>query len=152
MTDMSADLPTFPSPPASRAYVHRACGSVTVVDGEDFQGLCHPYLGLVPTTRCVHCNKQGPLRDFTWADTGESISDYRKRLRAAAPAHWRVIHPLTKLLVLVLPVLGFLAGRAIATERTVLLPAIGVVVGLVVGAMAFGIGVAMHDRDYRVYR
>lgn len=45
-----------------------------------------------------------------------------------------------------------MAGRAIATERTVLLPATGVVVGLVLGAMTFGIGVATHDRDYRIYR
>ena len=149
---MAADLPTFSSPPTSRAYVHRVCGRMTVVDGEDFEGLCHPYFGLFPTTRCVHCNKQGPLRDFVWPDTGESIADYRKRIRAAVPAHWRLIHPLTKLLILVLPMLGFMAGRAIATERTVLLPAVGVVVGLVVGAMSFAIGVAVHDRDYRIYR
>ena len=93
-----------------------------MVDGEHYVGLCHPYFGFVPTTRCVRCDRQGPLRDFTWADTGESISDYRRRIRAAVPAHWRVIHPLTKQLVLVLPVLEFMAGRALTTERTVLLP------------------------------
>ena len=149
---MATDLPTFPSPPTARAYVHRECQRTTVVDGEHFEGPCHPYFGLFPTTRCVHCNKQGPLWNFAWADTGESISDYRLRIRAAVPAQWHVIHPLTKLLILVLPVLGLLGGRAIATERTLLLPVAGVVVGLVAGAMAFGIGVAMHDRDYRVYR
>ena len=149
---MPAELPTFPSAPASRAYVHRECRKTTVVDGEEYEGLCHPYFGLFPTTRCVHCHKQGPLRDFAWADTGESIADYRRRVRAAVPAHWRVIHPLTKLLIVVLPVLGLLAGRAIADQRTVLLPAAGVVVGLVLGAMAFGIGVALHDRDSRIYR
>ena len=149
---MTTDLPTFPSSPTARAYVHRDCQKMTVVDGEEYEGLCHPYLGLVPTTRCVHCDKQGPLRDFAWADTGESIADYRRRIRAAVPAHWRVIHPLTKLLVLVLPVMGFMAGRAIATQRTVLLPIVGVVVGLVAGLMAFGIGVALNDRDYRIYR
>ena len=63
-----------------------------------------------------------------------------------------MIHPLTKLLVLVFPVLGFMVGRAIATERTVLVPAVGVVVGFVAGVMAFGIGFQLHERDYRIYR
>jgi hypothetical protein len=71
--------------PTSRTYIHNRCNGGTVVSGGDFQTLANPF-AFSSGTMCVTCNKGVPLKDVAWADTGEPIATYRRRLRAAAPA------------------------------------------------------------------
>lgn len=148
----SSPYPTFPGPPASRAYVHMTCGSQTVVDGDDYQGLCHPYVGLVPRTLCVACGQARPLREFAWADTGESLDHYRRRLRGLVPLAWRVIHPLTRWLLLLLPIIGIAAARAWMPHRPLLGPVLGFFAGLVLGLVCAATAMTVDDRDFRRFR
>ena len=146
--------PQFPTPPSSRTYVHRACGQVTYVDGEHFEGLCNPFTGLFGvSTLCTSCSQQRPLSEFAWQDTGEALDRYRKRLRGAAPAGRVVLDVLSRVLAFFgLPAAGALIGYWIADERVVLLPIVGAVVGFVVGVVIAGLVMAADTRDYTRYR
>ena len=146
--------PQFPAPPRSRAYVHQACGQVTCVDGEHFQGLCNPFTGLFGvSTFCVTCGRQAPLGEFAWQDTGEALDRYRKRLRGAAPAGRVALDVASRFLAVVgLPLAGALLGYWAADEHVILLPLVGGVAGFVAGAIAAGLVMAADTRDYTVYR
>jgi hypothetical protein len=76
----------MPSPqePDGRVYLHAECGQQTLVSGNDFSRLANPF-SLVTQTFCVSCRRHAPLGEVSWADTGEVIRDYRRRLRAEAP-------------------------------------------------------------------
>jgi hypothetical protein len=75
----------FPEVPEARNYVHETCGGTTVVSGDEYRALCHPFLG-VRETFCATCQTYDRLARFGWADTGEPLSDYRARVRRAQPA------------------------------------------------------------------
>jgi hypothetical protein len=114
--------------PDSRPYVHKRCGEVTVVSGNDFRRLANPF-DFVPQTYCVACEEMVGLDTVAWDDTGETISRYRRRLRAAAPVSLKlfswVICPLGG------AALGAGAGWLFTTHR-VTGAFIGAFVGLVV--------------------
>ncbi len=72
-------------PPAARSYRHRECGALTKVGGDRFRELANPFC-LMQSIDCKACQFTSiPLRLIEWADTGEDLASYRKRLRAAAP-------------------------------------------------------------------
>lgn len=68
----------------SRVYVHNGCGGETVISGNDFDRLANPF-GFGGSTLCCACRRYVRLKDVAWADTGEPISEYRRRLRSSAP-------------------------------------------------------------------
>jgi hypothetical protein len=76
--------------PDSRPYVHDRCGQITVVSGHDFSRLANPF-AFVSQTYCVVCQTFVSLRSVAWADTGESIAAYRRRLRAEAPMSLKLV-------------------------------------------------------------
>lgn len=87
MTQLPPNVPT----PDSRAYVHTACGSGTVISGWQFKRLSDPF-SLVQETYCVECESHFPMNQVAWTDTGEMLNDYRDRQWAATPAfvrYWR---------------------------------------------------------------
>jgi hypothetical protein len=55
---------------------------------------------------CCACNKGVPLKEVSWADTGETIADYRRRHRREAP-------PALKMAGWLLPLIFGLIGAAI---------------------------------------
>src|SRR5262249_28041552 len=67
-------------PPVSRAYEHRSCHAVTVASGDDLVRLECPFRPL-DETYCCRCQDFVPLDDVRWADSGEVISAYRRRLK-----------------------------------------------------------------------
>jgi hypothetical protein len=71
--------------PTGRVYVHRRCGELTQVSGGDYTHICDPFWPCTGTF-CCGCNDMVSLSDVRWEDTGEPISDYRRRLRAETPA------------------------------------------------------------------
>src|SRR5687767_4346201 len=109
---LAGNLPTFPSTPASRAYTHSSCGNNTIVDDWAFAAICDPYY-TTSGTICSACSRPFPLDEFAWADTGENIEAYRKRLKSFVPPEYGKAQALKKLrlaLFILLP----LAGVAIA--------------------------------------
>jgi hypothetical protein len=76
--------------PDSRPYIHDRCGQVTVVSGNDFTRLVNPFT-FVSQTYCVGCQGFASLRSVAWADTGESIAAYRRRLRGEAPQSLKLV-------------------------------------------------------------
>jgi hypothetical protein len=64
-------------------YYHPACGKDTVVSGDEFVMLECPFRN-VDATFCCSCNDFFALDPVFWTDTGEKISDYRKRLAESA--------------------------------------------------------------------
>lgn len=110
-----------------RGYIHRRCGSETVISGRHFVGLCNPFAPCSGTI-CMECGPDS-TKNFVWADTGESVSRYRRRLRRASPG-------LTALNWLVAPAIGALIG-AIALSgvegpnlSSTVASAVGAVVGI----------------------
>ncbi|MCO6042570.1 hypothetical protein NG895_01490 [Aeoliella sp. ICT_H6.2] len=89
---------------SGRPYVHQKCGTTTVINEGHFATLCNPF-NVCLGTICANCGP-GSLKDFHWEDTGESISDYRKRLRCEAPL-WAVWYWLFA------PILGAAIGAAV---------------------------------------
>jgi hypothetical protein len=71
-------------PNVSRAYRHRGCGEVTVVSGDDLVLLECPFRP-VESTVCCRCEGYVPLDSVEWADSGELISTYRRRVKASVP-------------------------------------------------------------------
>ena len=72
-----------PEIPDSRPYRHKNCGTVTVVNGTEFELLADPFSEM-GRTMCSSCNDYFPITEYEWADTGETISDYCKRHSARA--------------------------------------------------------------------
>jgi hypothetical protein len=138
-----------------RAYVHAACGSATVVSGNDYTRLVDPY-SAVQMTFCVRCSNFALLTDVAWRDTGETIADYRRRMREETPTAiklWRF---------LLGPALGALAGAAVGFVLTLMFGvaakawAGGLVGGLLGAGVAFGLMPALIRAiahfDYRRVR
>jgi hypothetical protein len=64
--------------PFSRTYVHSQCGLETTVSGQAFEVVSNP-MSSMEQTQCSICGKMDPITEFTWADTGETLSDYYAR-------------------------------------------------------------------------
>jgi hypothetical protein len=76
--------------PSWRAYRHSACGSTTVVSGDDYVLLECPFRP-VSGTFCCGCKRFVPLDEVKWADSGETIAAYRKRVASTVP-FWRKVY------------------------------------------------------------
>jgi hypothetical protein len=118
------------SAPTERAYIHQACGGTTVVSGNDFSRLANPF-AFVSSTVCATCKTAASLGTFSWADTGESLTAYRRRLRRTAPLALKicgwVVAPLVAL------ALGAGIGWLVA-RQDIKGPIIGGFLGLLIGA------------------
>ena len=145
---------TFPATPDGRTYVHLDCGQQTHVDGDDFRGLCDPVGGLLPVrTFCTHCGRLDPVDRFAWADTNESLADYRRRLRSTLSPWYVAKRRLLLLggLLLVPAALAYGAARLIPTHPIIAGTA-GFLVGLLIGLMALGAHLGAAETDFRRYR
>jgi hypothetical protein len=90
-------------------YLHRQCGSLTEISGHNFLRLANPF-AVVSETICSGCGKAVPIRQVEWADTGENIAAYRRRLRSAMPLGRRLFF--LSLGFVSGAVVGFLCGFA----------------------------------------
>src|SRR5947207_15171392 len=75
--------------PTHRVYVHTLCGGHTATSGAEFVQLTDPFLPCTATF-CSQCRKMALLTDVSWSATGESVIEYRSRVRAEAPTMVRV--------------------------------------------------------------
>lgn len=86
---------------SSRTYLHRVCGEVTQIADSptdiDYTLMCNPFQH-VRATYCMSCGRAGPLGQFEWIETGETLADYRKRIRKSVPAWLWAVHYLIGLL------------------------------------------------------
>ena len=146
--------PEFAKPQARRVYVHARCGAPTVVDGEEYAGLCNPFTGLLGvSTRCVKCHQQRPLREFAWKDTRERLDLYRRRLRGTIPVPILIGQYAIKLFgALGMPMLGALAGWSLSGGDSIVWPTAGGVAGLVIGLLSIGIVMALDKLDFTRFR
>jgi hypothetical protein len=99
-----------PRLPTARAYRHQQCGSLTEISGNDFLRLANPF-SVVGQTICCTCQRAIPIRQVTWADTGENVATYRKRLRRAMPLGRRLFF--SCLGSIIGAIAGFLCGYLI---------------------------------------
>lgn len=111
-----------------RPYVHKKCGQVTVISGSDFVGLCNPFEPCMGTI-CASCGGPDSTSQFAWADTEESISDYRARLRAAAPASLKIWN------YVISPLVGAGVGGIVGAMLDPKNPLAGGSIGAAVGAL-----------------
>ena len=77
-------------PPVSRAYEHKSCKAVTVASGDDLVRLECAFRPL-DGTYCCRCQDFVDLDEVRWADTGETISAYRRRLKKSV-GFWRSLY------------------------------------------------------------
>lgn len=70
--------------PNSRTYFHKRCREATTVSDNDFTHITHPFIRCTGTYCCT-CRKHDSLTEFTWVETGETIKEYRRRMRAESP-------------------------------------------------------------------
>lgn len=102
-------------------------------------------------TYCTQCRNHFPLSAFVWADTGESITAYRKRLRTTAPSGIKLcawyLGPAIEMAV------GALVGVVLilsGVEFHRLLFLVFMIFGLVLGyAIGLWIGQSIWGIDYR---
>lgn len=77
-------MESTPQPPDARPIRHKGCDRVTEVSGNDLHVLTNPYSGAF-SFRCAHCAKSDYISGFAWADTGEDLVAYRKRVKKFTP-------------------------------------------------------------------
>jgi hypothetical protein len=77
-------------PSLSRAYEHKSCHAVTVASGDDLVRLECPFRPL-DAAYCCRCQDFVPLDHVRWADSGETVSTYRQRLKASV-GFWRRLY------------------------------------------------------------
>ncbi len=70
----------------SRNYIHSACKAATKVSGDHYVMLECPFRR-VTHTFCPTCNKEVPLEEVEWADSGHRISEYRREI-ASGVTFW----------------------------------------------------------------
>ncbi len=146
----------FAALPPGRMYLHTRCGSRTRVSGGDYTHICDPFWPCT-STYCCKCAGFAPLTEVVWADTGETVAAYRRRLAAETPGLlkiWRAGG-------------GFLVGAALGAGIALLVALVAQVqrqqlVGIVSGGAAVGALVCyfvgtiilnrVHGIDYRRMR
>lgn len=131
-----AEFPPFPTPLASRAYVHDRCGGTTEVDGGHFKATASPVPGMT-RMMCVECGGMFPVGEFRWEDTGEPLPSYYARYagRVSPAVAWACGSAAGKVAV----ALGAAAGVGLGVAVGF---AAGAVWGVVAGAVAAAVGMA----------
>jgi hypothetical protein len=150
-----------PITPTGRVYVHTRCGGATRVSGRDYRHICDPFWPC-SSTYCCTCAGFAPLAEVQWADTGETVADYRRHMARQTPLlpkAWRC-----GVGFLVGAALGATAGLAVvlivqAIQRGANAPALstGALIGGAIGALlCYFIGTLVlnwvFDIDYRRMR
>lgn len=132
-----------------RTYIHSRCGEATCVSGNDFAGLCNPFAPCLGTV-CAACGGPDSVGKFSWADTGESLSEYRKRLRRKSPVFFRLWAWLFS------PLIGAGGGAAVAVplfnKNLLADAAIGAGIGALAMFLFIGpkiLGLIAGDRFYK---
>jgi hypothetical protein len=115
------------TPLRGRIYIHEKCGEGTRVPDSDFVGLCNPFEPCMGTM-CASCGGPDDLKNFVWEETGEKLSDYRKRLRQDAPAFYSLWS------WLISPSIGAAIGAAIGIFVVKDKPALDGGIGALIGA------------------
>jgi hypothetical protein len=77
-------------PPVSRAYEHISCRGITVASGDDLVRLETPFRPL-DETYCSRCAHYVTLDQVRWADSGEVVTDYRRRVKRSV-GFWRGLY------------------------------------------------------------
>ena len=77
-------------PPVSRAYEHKSCHAITVASGDDLVRLECAFRPL-DGAYCCRCQSFVYLDEVRWADSGETISAYRQRLKKSV-GFWRGLY------------------------------------------------------------
>ncbi len=77
--------------PDSRPYIHDKCGQITVISGYQFKRITNPFEFILSQTYCAGCQKVVRLKTVAWADTGETISRYRRRMWRTSPLAIRLL-------------------------------------------------------------
>lgn len=116
-----------------RAYVHSLCGETTIISGNDFSSLCNPF-GLCLGTICANCGAPDSTKNFKWEDTGEVVSDYRRRVRRESTGQTLINWVLA-------PLVGALIGASVlATTGSQDVPIIAhALIGGSIGALALAV-------------
>ena len=132
-----------------RVYIHVDCDGETVISGFDFERVANPF-AFVSQTYCAACENYAGLGRFCWADTGENIRVYRRRMRRLAPLSLKLCCYVVAPLVGAALAAG--VGYAIADERGK-----GALVGAITAILFVPILITplvawMWGIDYRQYR
>lgn len=93
--------------PQARSYTHAKCGQETEVNGQAFEVVSNP-MSSMEQTMCSTCGAMFPISEYSWTDTGETISDYYARHTASAT-------PLQRLLCSKKFMVGVITTSAIVT-------------------------------------
>lgn len=136
--------------PNARVYVHDRCGGSTQVSGGDYTHICDPFRPCTGTYCCT-CADFAPLHEVEWADTGERISDYRRRLREETPSLLRAWRYGLGALVGAAggAVFGLLLAIVAQTSRSSI--ALFPLVAALIGAIAcYFIGIMVLNRKYDI--
>lgn len=139
----------FLQTPTARTYLHAKCGRGTVVGEGSFRHLADPFRACTGTF-CASCKDFYSLDQVFWADTGESLVDYRQRLARAAPPFLRQWAYGVGWIAggLLGGVVGALIGAAVKADKSVIA---GLLIGMCVGAVLFGVvGTALLKSSYRL--
>ena len=122
----------------TRTMRHLACGGETELSGFSYYEVCDPFTFQTPTVRCGCCGQKVDLRECWWADTGETLDQYRQRLRATA-SWWTWVWRLG-----LIPLLGVGAGLLLLRQigRKPDLVEAGLLVGLGFAFVTGGSGIA----------
>ena len=131
------DYPQWAKVPERRTYRHVGrCGGQTSVDGWILKVLCNPY-GNAHSTMCARCGEYPSLKQVEWADTGETIAEFRQRMIDLIPKATRTRVGLGRTgLFLAGLAIGVAASYPFWTTRTILPPILGILGGCVVGFAA----------------
>ncbi len=121
--DRSREFEEAEGPPLdSRNYVHRRCGQETCVSKGDFRSIVNPFLAS-SGTYCMWCKKMDALDQFVWADTGETIAAFRRRMKDSTPASFILFRRIA-------PPLAVILGAGLAWQSA------SSAMGLLAGALA----------------
>jgi hypothetical protein len=74
----------------ARVYHHPACGGRTEISGVHFAMLDNPFRS-VRETYCCGCQQYVRVEDVEWADTGENVASYRRRIVAQTPWWLKIV-------------------------------------------------------------
>lgn len=122
--------------PESRTYVHSQCGQETEVGGQAFEVVSNP-MSSMEQTQCSNCGSMYPISEFSWADTGETISAYYARHTTNASNRQRFLCS-KRFMVVVIGIAAIVTASAfyaLVANDNLLTRLICVAGGLMVGAM-----------------
>jgi hypothetical protein len=119
----------------SRVYLHIDCETGTQVSGFDYVRLSDPFSMIVGETFCCGCGTHFPLGAFVWEDSGETITEWKRRKRSEAPGLLIVFRFF--LFPLIGGVIGGVLGHVIGKANEVPDPKGALILGILGGAILF---------------